>query len=440
MNMNQNNEHWEKELSQVLGPAPEPDFQQWQSKFLPVNQPVSVGVNPAQHRQDKSMRTNLLLKLAASVALACGLIWWASSSFFGSHRAFAAEIPGVDTVNQISWTDVFFVRVTSADGKRTWFLKDRHECAYQHPGKFRTTYFDEDGKPNSVEITDTMANRTLVLNLVEREAVLKVAEGRTDARGPFAWVGDQLRGKIGGTVSIRGTYKFDNIECTDVLWKKTISGEAQVFHFYFDLANKKLTGINMTNPGEKTDLESTVGEIQNPVEVKWKSKTPIGVRTMDINLNSQLDKSLFSLDPPSGYKLENVAPPTVTEDEILEYLAAAADFNNGVFPDSIEQAFDSKKFNEASEKNRADRSSAENRLIDIRDKIMMREIYRSPVLKFLEDHAVANSSQYLGAEVKVGESNKLIFWYKSKSKSKYRGFYGDLKFKDLTEADLPIKL
>lgn len=440
MNENPKNEPWEKELSQVLGPVPEPDFEKWQSKYLQVNHPLAIDVKSTHHHNANSKWTTLLLKVVASVFIACGLIWWALGGFSGSHQAFAGEIPGVDTVNQITWTDVYFVRVTSEDGKRTWFLKDRHECAYQHPGKFRTTYFDEDGKPNSVEITDTMAKRTLVLKLNEREAVLKVAEGRTDARGPFAWVGDQLRGKIGGTVSIRGTHKFDNIDCTDVLWKRTTNGEAQVFHFYFDLANKKLTGINMTNPGEKTDLESTVGEIQNPVEVKWKSKTPIGVRTMDINLNSQLDKSLFSLDPPSGYKLENVAPPTVTEDEVLEYLAAAAEFNNGVFPDSIEQAFDSKKFNEASEKKRADRTSAENRMIDIRDKIMMREIYRSPVLKFLEDHAVENSSQYVGADVKVGESDKLIFWYKTKSKSKYRGFYGDLKFKDLTEADLPIKL
>ena len=439
MNENRKNEPWENELSQVLGPAPEPDFQQWQSKFLPVNQPVAIDVATTQHRQDKSKWT-LLLKLVASVFFACGLIWWALGGFSGSHQAFAAEIPGVDTVNQITWNEVFFVRVTSQDGKRTWFRKDRHECAYQHPGKYRTTYFGEDGKPNSVTITDTKANRTLVLNLKDREAVLKVAEGRPDSRGPFAWVGDQLRGKIGGTVSIRGTHKFDNIDCTEVLWKRMSIGEAQVLHFYFDIANKKLTGINMTNPGEKTDLESTVGEIQNPAEEKWSSMTPIGVRTTDINLNSQLDKSMFSLDPPSGYKVENVAPPTVTEDELLEYLAAAADFNNGVFPDTFEQAFDSKKFNEASMKTRADRSSAENRLIDIRDKIMMREIYRSPVLKFLEDHAVENSSQYVGADVKVGEADKLIFWYKPKGSSKHRGFYGDLKIKDLQDSDLPIKL
>ncbi len=440
MNENRKNEPWENELSQVLGPAPEPDFQQWQAKFLPVNQPVAIEITPIQHHQDKSTWATLLLKLVASVVIACGLIWWALGGFSGSHQAFAAEIPGVDTVNQITWTEIFFVRVTSADKKRTWFLKDRHECAYQHPGKFRTTYFDEDGKPISVEITDTMADRTLVLNLKDREAVLKVAEGRSDARGPFAWVGDQLRGKIGGTVSIRGTHKFDNIDCTDVMWKKTTNGEVQVFHFYFDVANKKLTGINMTNPGEKMDLESTVGEIQNPAEEKWSFKTPIGVRTSDLNLNSQLDKSMFSLEPPSGYKVEHVAPPTVTEDELLEYLAAAAEFNNGVFPDSFEQAFDSQKFNDASMKNRADRSSTENRLIDIRDKIMLREIYRSPVLKFLEDHAVENSSQYVGADVKVGDTDKLIFWYKPKGSTKHRGFYGDLKIKDLTDADLPIKL
>lgn len=438
--MNENrNEPWENELTQVLGPVPEPDFQQWQSKFLQADQPVAIEIAPAQYRRDKSKWT-LLLKLVASVVFACGLIWWALGGFSGSHHAFAAEIPGVDTVNQITWTQVPFVRVTSEDGKRTWLRKERSECAYQHPGKYRTTYFGEDGKPSSVHITDTKANRTLLLNLVEREAVLKVAEGRPDSRGPFAWVGDLLRGKEGGTVSIRGTHKFDNIDCTDVLWKATTNGEAQVSHFYFDLANKKLTGINMTNPGEKTDLESTVGEIQNPAEEKWSTMTPIGARVTDINLYSQLDKSMFSLDPPSGYKLENVAPPTVTEDELLEYLAAAADFNNGVFPDSFEQAFDSKKFNEASIKNRTDRSSAENRLIDIRDKIMMREIYRSPVLKFLEDHAVANSSQYVGADVKVGEADKLIFWYKPKGSSKHRGFYGDLKIKDLAESDLPIKL
>jgi hypothetical protein len=83
-------------------------------------------------------------------------------------------------------------------------------------------------------------------------------------------------------------------------------------------------------------------------------------------------------------------------------LGAAARFNDGAFPDSPYSAFDSDKFNAACEKQQADRTAVEQAMIDIRDKVMMREIYRSPIKQFEEDHTAPNSFQYVGSGVRVG--------------------------------------
>ncbi len=120
--------------------------------------------------------------------------------------------------------------------------------------------------------------------------------------------------------------------------------------------------------------------------------------------------------------------------------SAAARFNDDQFPDSPYNAFDSDKFNTASEKAPKARTAAEQSLIEIRDKIMLREIYRSPVKQFEEDQTAPNSFQYVGSGVKVGEAERIVGWYKLRNSTKYRAFYGDLSVKEVAAAELPLNI
>ncbi len=166
----------------------------------------------------------------------------------------------------------------------------------------------------------------------------------------------------------------------------------------------------------------------------------VAALTHEIVLNPKIDPNDFSLDPPTDFAFEKMAKPTVTEDEMIAYLGAAARFNDNQFPDSPYDVFDRDKFNAASHKELTARTPVEQALIDIRDKIMMREIYRSPVKQFEEDQTTANSSHYVGSDVTVGQSDRLVGWYKLRNATKYRAVYGDLSIKDVTESDLPLNI
>jgi len=120
------------------------------------------------------------------------------------------------------------------------------------------------------------------------------------------------------------------------------------------------------------------------------------------------------------------------------YLAAAAGFNSNTFPYSPYDTFDVAKFNAASMKPKANRTEDEQRLIDLRDKFLYREIYQGPVAYFVADRAEANTFQYVGSGVRVGQADRIVCWYRPRNATNYRVLYGDLSIRDVAEKDLPF--
>ncbi|MBC7818342.1 MAG: hypothetical protein IAG10_15760 [Planctomycetaceae bacterium] len=384
--------------------------------------------------------------LTASLIVAGGLMWMGLGSGTLSPSAFADDIPGVDNVLTMSWTDTYYIRVTSEDGKRTWIQEERRLHAYRHPGQYRETMLDEKGQPIGVHITDSRAGRTLAVDLKGRKAVLKFPVGQRDDRGPFAWAGDAIRERMVAkalrvkSVSLQGQKEIDKTQANVVramIHKGDDLGYGRT-DFLFGVASKQLVGIWMPN---EADLEfETAADGNNQAEEKWYKMVPVAALTHEMVLNPKLDPSDFSLDPPADFVFEKLAKPTVTEDEMIAYLGAAARFNDNQFPDSPYEVFDRDKFNAASNKELTARTPVEQALIDIRDKIMMREIYRSPVKQFEEDQTTAGSFHYVGSGVKVGQADKIVGWYKLRNATKYRAVYGDLSIKDVTETELPLNV
>ena len=194
------------------------------------------------------------------------------------------------------------------------------------------------------------------------------------------------------------------------------------------------------NPGSGFHPDTSVEELGKPSEQDWSNREAIGLRTRDITVDSKIDPSLFSLDEPEGYKLDRIAESTVTEADMLAFLGAAARFNDNTFPDSAFEPFDPDKFNAESKKSREARSEVAQALFDIRDKIANRGIYQTPAMRFVEDQARPNSFHYVGADVEVGDSERLVLWYRPMRGNTYRAVYGDLSVKDVAKADLPLVL
>lgn len=455
MNPSTENQELDDRLRETLGRAPAPDFNAWQEKHSDVLATPSPVLARSQQTMHPNWRLtmNVLKSLAASLLLVCGIGWLLNGGGSLPSAAFADEIPGVDNVQMMSWTDYIYTRVYSEDGQRTWLWTEPRKLEYRHPGHYRETMFNHAGEQTFVTISDMRANRSLVLDLKAKKATLKVPDIRRSENGPFAWVGSLIRDRDAGrsnvkSVSIPGQKEFDGhkVNIVRVVTRDETMSSDHAFEFYFDTATKQLVGIHggtNKHPNGKDVGNAHFDPLKEPdkdnkPEAKWSMALAVSGITREIKLAPKLSPADFSLDPPAGFTLEKIASPTVTEEEIVAYLGASARFNDNRFPDSPHVTFDRDRFNAASFKPENELTPAEKELIAIRDKIMLREIYVPPLKKFEEDHTVAKSFHYVGSGVTVGQSDRIVAWYKLRSNNKCRAIYGDLSVKDIAESDLPL--
>jgi hypothetical protein len=450
--MNNSPQDWEEQMRVGLGHAPPPDFKAWCARHpdaVAALRPVAAPVQ-ATALQTPINRRYLMTSfkwLAASVLIVGGWLWLGSGTGNLGENAFADAIPGVDGVQTMTWTVTYYTRIIGEDGKKTWLEKERRLRSYRHPGLHRESFLDEKGAVMRMHITDVRAGRMLDVDVKEKKAVLKVPVVPYDERPPFAYVGDMIRERKTGSestritsLSLQGQKEIDSKKANVVraITASSENGGKARIDFLFGETSKQLVGVWAPNElGIEFDVAA---DEEIPADEKWQKRIPLGALYHELVLGPKLEASDFSLDPPVDYAFEKQIPATVTEDEMIAYLGAAARFNDNQFPDSPYQAFDSDKFNASSEKKMADRSPAEQALIDIRDKIMMREIYRSPVKQFEDDHTVPKSFHYVGSGVKVGQADRIVSWYKLRKSSKYQALYGDLSTREVNEKDLPLRL
>jgi hypothetical protein len=442
MNPSLHDRGWEGRLRAGLGEPPRPDFEAWRARH-----PDALGaLEPLPSTRSQPYRRIVMTGLkciAASLVFVAGLFLFRAGGTL-DRTAFADTIPGVDNAKTVTWTTTYYLRVKSRDGKRTWLQEGRTQHAYRHPGHYRETRLDQAGEPSSVEITDVRAGRMLVLYVKEKKAILKSPFGQPDVRGPFAWVGEALRERIVAktlrvkSVSLQGRKEIDKTQANVVramIERGADQGYAR-HDFLFDEKSKRLVAIWIPNEND-FDLE-TAPERGQPAEKAISSITPIAYWEHEIVLDPKLDAADFSLDPPAGYAYQTIAEPTITEEEMVAFLGAAARFNDGVFPDSPFAAFDGAKFNAASMKGAATRTPAEGELIRLHDAYLTREVYRPPVRQFVEDHTEPGSFQYVGGGAKVGQADRVICWFKTRGSTKHRAVFADLSVREVTPSELPL--
>jgi hypothetical protein len=388
-----------------------------------------------------------ITKCAAATFVLTGIMAWLNHGGNSAASAvFADEIPGVDRVKEMTWSQTYYSLMSNRNGSDSWISKERRMFAYRHPHQFRETRMNAAGEVISVHITDHSANRTLDLWMKDRKAVLKTPDRRHDGRGPFAWVGDELRdtnlppNTRVKSVSIQGTTSVDDlaVNVVRVVVQDVELGKSSQHDLYFDQNTKRLAGIWGPNDPSLTreDVESRVEE----TDKAWYRFEPIAALTHEINLTPQLQAADFSLDAPEGFELESVARPTVTELEMLEFLGAAVRFNNGVFPDTAFVPYDRDRLNKEWSQEEDVRSAEASKLIAAINRIRFREIYESPVKRFVDDNTMPDSFHYVGSGVKEGQADSLICWYQTRSGKTWRAVYGDLTIRNVAQSELPFKV
>ena len=114
-----------------------------------------------------------------------------------------------------------------------------------------------------------------------------------------------------------------------------------------------------------------------------------------------------------------------------------ADYNDQTFPDQP-YSIESKRLNEIYDKPEAERTPAEQKLLDTVGHYKMASLNMMPTGHFIEDCTVKGSFRYLGNGVKLGDKDRIVCWYKLKGAATYRVVYGDLSIKDVAPDDLPL--
>ena len=421
----------EARLRQYFSEPPQPDFETW----LGNHRESVAHLNPIV--TGNYVRRRYLYLRLASASVAAAVILVACLWFFTPQKdAFAKTIEAIQQAKTISWSIVFYERIYSADGQRSWLRRGpRWERSYLAPNKWRDVRYAEDGTVAHVTVEDTQTGEVLSLDMKKRTAMLKKEpSGQFGPGRPFEFIESLLRGE---SIEFVGQQTVEG-RLTNVFrhHREFKAGNGESIEIWIDAKSKRLVQF-CTTPGNAYFDPKTAPDRNAVAEEKFSKGTIAGSIDRDIVLDAQLDPSLFSLTPPTGF--ENINPPSrvvVTEEHMIEWLRLSAEANGGTFL-KLERGFNMKWHNAIANKTDPDRTEAERKYMKVAYKHIL-DGNRVPMEKFYETLTEPKSFRYLGQGVKLGDKDRLVCFYKLKGTDRYRAVYGDLSVKDVSAEELPL--
>jgi outer membrane lipoprotein-sorting protein len=387
---------------------------------------------PFRSSSTKRMLRKIVVAAAVLLCVAFGVEYL--TSVRNRPAAYAEEIAAarqqLEAARTIAWIQTLFAK-TSSDGNATWVDVTSKRWFYKDPGLVRIEHFDADTKETtSVEIWDEPKGKRLSYDLRTKKAILYVddkpnVDGPVDW-SPLGWAIAEMRGDLQwlGSKQI-GDRKANGFRTANI---NTSFGDVSYnADFWIDAETKQLLVVQRPGEDKMNELKS------------YRRSLHPGMRDHDIKFGVKLDDSLFSIDPPEGFALETIAPPEITEKELIEWLGIAAQMNDSSFPDSvIPLAVSTEKLH------RIMNAKAPESLTPLEKKIRERfdlgdRVHFHPIRRFVS-HTGGDSWVYLGKGVKLGEKERIVCWYKPADAKTYRVVYGDLSVKNVAAADLPLNV
>ena len=151
----------------------------------------------------------------------------------------------------------------------------------------------------------------------------------------------------------------------------------------------------------------------------------------NFEFDPQIDETLFSMDVPEDYTLQEqqLDLKAGTEEEFIEGLRIRAEvIGDGVFPEDVSVGYYIKNVARVSRKlNTLNISDSEKGAIGMK---LARHLL---FLRFFEGEG---KWHWAGVGVELGDAEIPIFWYRPKGSETWRVIYGDLRVEDVAERDL----
>jgi len=266
---------------------------------------------------------------------------------------------------------------------------------FLEPGKLRLQ------APGAATIVDQSKNKLLVLNPLIRTAIAvdlgEMKNGSANqATEMIEWM-EKMKNTTGEQAQSIGMRNIDGIEAKG-----------------FMLAEQGMDYTVWADAKTGTPLR-----IEIPIDMG-------GFKTMvvmsDLVFDQTIEESLFDLSPPSDYLLMNLDLPmfgsAAGEDDVVALLKWYSGRSGGSFPKALDRWVDFAKVARQDQKELM--------------AIMMRAGRATAFLTGLG----ANNFGYAGATAKLGEREKIVFWYRVDGSERYRAIFGDLHGEDVSREQI----
>jgi outer membrane lipoprotein-sorting protein len=337
------------------------------------------------------------LKIAAAVLLTgAGLFYWTTAPQVVATVAFAEVAEKLRDAHTLS-----FLTTTQVPGlKEPMVIR----YLYREPGLMRS----ESPGGGPVTIFDTLQGKLLILDRSKKSALFMEGATPKGPNAPRDFVADTVKGM-----------RTLGQQQGEPAGRERIGGvEAQGFR----VLQGGNTLVVWADPKTRLPLRIDITTQLQGKEVR-------GTLT-ELVLDPPLDDSLFRLEAPDGYTIQNAKVGSLLpspEEVVTRLLRAYSDKFHGTFPPKLDDPA-------AYEKLFPPVKPGQSPTVDPEFMELTLSLTRVLLLpRELKDYG------YKADGVKRGDADKIVFWYRPAGAEKYRALYGDLHVGDVAADQLPEK-
>ncbi len=214
--------------------------------------------------------------------------------------------------------------------------------------------------------------------------------------------------------------------------KKDFHDEAEENLGEMEINGRKAVGFRIVKDNKEI-IVWVDSDTALPIQIESKANDGTETLTLtNITFGVELDDQLFDMTVPDDYLAMNMSteeftiPFELTEKYLVEGLKIAANHRGGKFPTFFGRGRPSK---EARDKHLEEASRI---VAPVEDDFacMLATEYFKRLPK-------GSEWQYVGEDVKLGDANTPVCWWKTPGSKTYRVIYGDLSIRDVEPSDLP---
>jgi len=435
----ENNNWLDEALTKAIGSEKsKPDFEKWKQEHPEAVEILTsrVGRQPSATIRPLSIGRIIMkspiTKLAAAAAIII-VVYYTIGPIDITAPVFA------DVMEQI-------YKARSVTYKQTFFLGESREST-------TTEMIIESGilrseQPNGdILISDSGTGKTLQLMPNSKRAILTQGASRPRKKKLFNYLNWIIRihgegGKFTGQQEVNG-------KMTNVFIMEVPSDKITVWVDPDTNLPVRVETIIRPNPIMVSEMYLTLkdfggeDDVARSVTISSGRGSKEGIRNemktvmSDFVWNVELDESLFNLEPPEEYTVEEKQFDTAKtrRNSLVQALAFWAEMSDGMFPSKIDDLGNPNMIRPMLiEKFDKDGDPAQE--LDQAMKQLNIILKGLSFAKFTQQK-VDRGCHYAGDGVKLGDAEKAIFWYQSKDSEIYRVIYGDLSVKKVTPENLP---